>query len=233
MAACGGTQLQVDAGQLAQWRDLNGTLRADTAVYSFTLQQSVTLVATVSNACGSRADTLEIITWQAPVIELGPDQVILAGDSVHLGVEGAGASLLWQDGAGNVLQSGGDSLIFAPDTSLYVWLTATSEENCRATDSVFIEVEKPTHGLQPVVENLQVFPQPARNQLRWQLQLAQAQPLRWRVVNLQGLEMAAGTQPVQAFHAQRLVVRNWAAGLYLLCLETPDGRLSQLLWVNP
>ncbi|HZV71358.1 MAG TPA: gliding motility-associated C-terminal domain-containing protein [Saprospiraceae bacterium] len=56
--------------------------------------------ATISNACGSNADTIDIgILPDAPVLNLGNDQSLCPGEVITLDPEVENATYLWQDGS--------------------------------------------------------------------------------------------------------------------------------------
>jgi gliding motility-associated-like protein len=58
------------------------------------------VVLTISNACGTASDTVEIVLDpNGPVVDLGPDVLACVGDTVILEAGISGVSYLWQDGS--------------------------------------------------------------------------------------------------------------------------------------
>jgi len=105
---------------------------------SVTQQTTVTLL--ITNACGATSDTLDIYeSTDGPDIDLGPDQVACAGESVLLEGQLSGVNYLWQDGSTD------DS--YTATTS--GWYVVEVSNSCGSDiDSVAVEIS----GEAPVVD---------------------------------------------------------------------------------
>jgi gliding motility-associated-like protein len=67
---------------------------------SYQSTQEETIILTISNACGSTSDTLEIFeSTQGPQIDLGPDIQVCLGEVVTISSNISGVNYLWQDGS--------------------------------------------------------------------------------------------------------------------------------------
>ncbi len=68
------------------------------ATYSTT--QEETIILTITNACGTISDTLEVIeNNQGPVVDLGPDILACEGEIITIPAGISGVNYLWQDGS--------------------------------------------------------------------------------------------------------------------------------------
>ena len=69
---------------------------------SVTVNDSAVVFATISNACGSSADTTVVaIAAQTPDVDLGADKTLCPGSTITLGTSITGVEYLWQDGSTN------------------------------------------------------------------------------------------------------------------------------------
>jgi len=67
---------------------------------SYQTNQQGTIVLTISNACGTSSDTLEIIaSTQGPQVNLGPDILLCEGATATISSGISGVDYLWQDGS--------------------------------------------------------------------------------------------------------------------------------------
>jgi gliding motility-associated-like protein len=90
---------------------------------------------TVSNACGSGADTVHITGLPVPVVSLGPDQTLCQGDTALLMPLPTPDSLVWFDGTTDLVK------MITKEGNYFV--TVTNEFNCKASADVLIEFLDP------------------------------------------------------------------------------------------
>jgi hypothetical protein len=84
----------------------------------FTVTQQGTYFVEINNQCGSASDTVQINYQTPPVISLGNDTVLCAGDTFQLYVPSNDYSLLWQDGSTDT--------VFSLTSSGTYWLSASN-----------------------------------------------------------------------------------------------------------
>ncbi len=93
---CPGETVTIDPGisDVAYlWHD-GSTL----ATYSTT--QEETIILTITNACGTISDTLEVVeNNEGPMVNLGPDILACEGDVITIPAGISGVNYLWQDGS--------------------------------------------------------------------------------------------------------------------------------------
>ena len=131
------------------------------------VSQSGTYWARRSNACGVRADTVEVEFLPVPVFSLGNDTAICQGETIELQGPGGWTSYLWQDGqSGNSLTA---------STEGWFWLEAANALGCASRDSVFVGLRPlPQVELGPdqgICENLPIgltLRAPGFSEYRWQ-----------------------------------------------------------------
>lgn len=94
--------------------------------------QAETIILTISNACGSSSDTLQITeSTQGPQLDLGEDIQVCLGEVVTIPSGISGVSYLWQDGSTDP--------IYITAQSGVVVLEVTN--NCgSATDSILVDI---------------------------------------------------------------------------------------------
>ncbi len=96
-------------------------------VYSTTQPEQIIL--TVSNACGSATDTLDIVvSTDGPQLDLGPDIIGCSGDVITIPAGISGVNYLWQDG------STGNSFTTAASVTLILAVS----NNCGADSDTLI-----------------------------------------------------------------------------------------------
>ncbi|HEX5002485.1 MAG TPA: gliding motility-associated C-terminal domain-containing protein [Bacteroidia bacterium] len=92
---CSGQTLQLSAaypGATYLWQ--NGTTDS-----LFNVNQSGIYSVTVTNACGSNTDAIQVLYINAPAVFLGNDTLMCNGTSLTLNATSTGAQYLWQNGA--------------------------------------------------------------------------------------------------------------------------------------
>ncbi len=92
---CPGDTLTLDAtvaGSTYLWN--NGAIAPQ-----ITVSSTGTYSVTVSNACGTAQDDIDVILGTVPVVDLGNDTTLCPGASLVLDAAYPGADVLWQDGS--------------------------------------------------------------------------------------------------------------------------------------
>ncbi|HRZ41150.1 MAG TPA: gliding motility-associated C-terminal domain-containing protein [Bacteroidales bacterium] len=92
---------------------------------------------TVTSACGSGSDSITILALPVPVVTLGPDLELCAGDSALLIPDPMPDSLFWNDGSPDSIR--------VITSSGYFAVTAVNEFNCMSTDDIQITFIDPPH----------------------------------------------------------------------------------------
>ncbi len=92
---------------------------------------------TVTSMCGTGSDTINIQALPVPVVTLGPDLELCAGDSALLIPDPMPDSLFWNDGSPDSIRVITNSGYFA--------VTAVNEYNCMSSDDIQITFIDPPH----------------------------------------------------------------------------------------
>ena len=166
-------------------------------------------------------DTIDIFETTPTSLELGPDQTISAGQTTELLVDGDFTESIWSNG------EMGNSILcrYDPDSdSLDISVTALSPEGCNVSDSITIFFAKDLKVAGINHSELQVYPNPASNDINW---LLKANVKGDAVVALFGgnsnilyRKEFSNYTPV----SNRIDVRNLASGNYILKVEI-DGQI--------
>jgi gliding motility-associated-like protein len=149
---CSGDKLELSAsgGGTYEWSPATGLSNPNIAnpVASPTTTQYYTLITRLA-ACIPDTDYVNIIVHPTPVVDAGKDQTMIAGNFVQLKAIGSGFINIWEWTPGEGL-----SCIDCPapeaqprQSTTYV-ITASTEFNCQAVDSVRVTV---------LCDNSQVF----------------------------------------------------------------------------
>ncbi len=126
---CMGQVLVLDAGpgyQSYLWQDLS-------SAQTFTAWLPGTYWVTVTSACGTTTDTVQVVDAGTDLVDLGPDTVVCDNTPVQLQVSGLLHTILWNDGsAGTVLSVNPPAL---------AWVEVTDERGCAERDSLLVQVD--------------------------------------------------------------------------------------------
>ena len=191
----------------------------------------VTNAAGISNqSAGTYTLTVEdelgcIRTLEVDIFE--PDTLEIAFDITKETTTGAldgGASTTITGGTGPFTyswSSGSDSSALAGVSEGTYTLTVTDANGCVTIDSVLIGNIASIENLAGI-QNYQLYPNPAAQELNLQLTLNQVQPLALKLYDLQGRLMQTETwSPAQSLKAE-LDLTGLAPGLYVLSLQVGD-----------
>lgn len=132
---CPGETLVIDPGI----SDVSYLWQDGSTGSTMSVTQDATITLLITNACGAASDTLGIYeSTDGPQVNLGPDQLACAGDSVLLETNLSGVAYTWQDG------STGESYLATASG----WYVVTVSNSCGSDiDSVEVEIS----GVPPVV----------------------------------------------------------------------------------
>lgn len=129
-ALCPGHNFVLDAtypGATYLWHD-NSTGN------TFNVGGSGTYWVTVTDGCGSFTDSMIVYVATLPVVQIGNDTTICAGDTLYIDVTTFSSNYLWQDGSG--------FSFFNATTSGVYWVTVTT--SCGSdTDSLTLHIMNP------------------------------------------------------------------------------------------
>ncbi len=99
---------------------------------SYQSTQEETIILTITNACGSSTDTLELtVSTQGPQLDLGPDIQVCSGESVTIQSGISGVIYQWQDGSAG------------PDfttTQSGIFFLAVNNNCGSATDTIVVDI---------------------------------------------------------------------------------------------
>lgn len=126
----------------------------------------------ISGATSTCSYTVEVLAL--PVLILGPDTSVVAGESITLSLPGFNGTYLWSTGAT------GNSIQLTPVADTTIAVQATTADGCTASDSIFIGLD--TSIFVPRIaanrsNGLEVYPNPGRGRFIAQLR----QPLNTAV----------------------------------------------------
>jgi len=174
-------------------------------------------------------DTIDIFETTPTSLELGPDQTISAGQTTELLVDGDFTESIWSNG------EMGNSILcrYDPDSdSLDISVTALSPEGCNVSDSITIFFAKDLKVAGINHSELQVYPNPASNDINW---LLKANVKGDAVVALFGgnsnilyRKEFSNYTPV----SNRIDVRNLASGNYILKVEIDGQVFTESVVIN-
>lgn len=159
IAICGQTNLNGPTGAYSYlWS--NGSIEE-----SITVSESGNYwLRTTGSAYGCEAsDTISMIIYEIPNINLGPDHIIAADSSISIGVDALYSDYIWYNGFnGPILTTNGSMLGLGTHT---IWLRVITENNCADTDTVLITVvPAQAIGSETAAEKICIYPNPARSQ---------------------------------------------------------------------
>jgi len=184
---------------------------------------TVNLLLTVSDSMGNQIkDSVIVRVFNPPIVNLGEDQVICAGESLVLDAGPAYESYLWSTGEttqGIELNQAGD-----------YWVMVTNEIGCQATDTVQVVSEICT-GLPDITGNgITIYPNPNQGQFA----ITTSQPLdqlQLQIIDVQGKQHFY--QELQNVPSGELTVKVIIPkGLYILFLETKQQRYQSKLLIK-
>ena len=105
--------------------------------YYLEVQSAGTYEVNVSNQCGSENDEIVVTEFPVPVVYLGPDQVILPGESLQLNAGEDFDQYIWQDGAnGQFYAVTSDQ---ADPNNPYYWVEVW-DGPCKSSDTIVVEL---------------------------------------------------------------------------------------------
>lgn len=143
LSVCGATTLHGFAPGASSYLWNTGATTADLQV-----DTSGTYILTASNEIGTSTDTIDIQVFVLPMVDAGPDFSACYHETYQI-IGTSSGTCQWSDPNGFVL-SDNCSFGIGLESSVYLILTATSAEQCTASDTVFAEMLPLP--VQPVIE---------------------------------------------------------------------------------
>ncbi len=132
LAKCEGQDIVIDAGTgylTYLWQD-------GSTNQTFTATSGGTFSVTVTSTCGTGSDAVNVLEFPNPVVDLGNDTTICAGETLILDLSNVSGDYLWQDGSTN--------LSYTVNTAGVYWLQVTSSAfGCFASDTINVFYNSP------------------------------------------------------------------------------------------
>ena len=120
---------------------------------NITVSQGGTYSATITSSFGCLDDvSINVTALSNPIVNLGPDQVIVQGQQVNLNASGSGLSYLWSTGA--------TTAIISVQLMGTYSVTVTDAFGCAGTDEIKVEVTSSANEPETAFK-IEVFPNPA------------------------------------------------------------------------
>lgn len=136
-------QISVSGGTSFQWQPAPGLplSQINSATPLVNPTETTIYSVTTSNPCGSDSGTIEVSVIPFDINIFSPQLDLCKGDSISVQATDA-ESYDWQPES-IILSNQGNSVLLLPDSSIMVYLTAFNENDCRAKDSLFLNVLGP------------------------------------------------------------------------------------------
>ncbi len=83
------------------------------------------------------SDTVELIVHPMPVVDLGPDTILLAEETLLLDARNEGSFYLWSTG-----QTSQTIQVYGTEAPVTIWAEVTTMEGCTASDTIFIDFDE-------------------------------------------------------------------------------------------
>ncbi|MCD4771991.1 MAG: glycoside hydrolase, partial [Bacteroidales bacterium] len=154
---CQGEEVTFDAGA----GDVEYLWQDGSSEQTFTANQTGTYWVQLTNEFGClNSDTVDLFVNSLPLVELGNDSVICAGQSITLDAGNPGSTYLWSTGQ--------TEQTIVVDTTAFglgifdLWVEVTNLELCINTDTISIGIED-CSGVNEIINNLSlnIFPNPS------------------------------------------------------------------------
>jgi len=169
---CAETIIRLDAGKHAAY--IWSSTQADSAVY--TTSGTVWVKVESKKGC-STTDTINILEFPAPTIELGPDTLLQKGFTISIGVAAVFASYKWSTGE--------TSPIILATLPLTYSLTVTDTNGCTSTDNITLNY--PPEGVsESALKIVRFYPNPTNGKFRLETSLDDNQDIKITVFSLLG-----------------------------------------------
>ncbi len=150
---CEGLSTVLDAGSYSSYTWSNGD---DTQTSTITAAGDFSVEVTDANGCMATSALVSVVQNSLPTVSLGADQDICQGENTILDA-GTFDSYLWSDGS--TMQT-----LTVTTTGDYI-LEVTDANSCSNSDTVHVEVTVCNGISNNVVNNINVYPNPAHNKL--------------------------------------------------------------------
>lgn len=169
-------------------------------------------VATTSFGCTDTSNQVNVFLHPDPVVSLGPDSILCAGDMISIGAGTGFSSYLWSTGASTqsiTLDTTGLGIGTHP-----AWVQVSNPFGCRATDTMLVEfIDCSSITSMDPFTDIRVFPNPFHDQLIVELPNKEASDYQLCISDIAGRPVLylSANQPVQ-----RCSLEHLPAGVYFL-----------------
>lgn len=162
-----------------------------------------------SSGCTGVSDTLSILVYSLPVVDLGPDTIV--GVPYLLDAGPGSISLTWNTGDST-------QTIIVNSTGWYS-VTVTDSQGCQAADSVFVEIITGTIAIENQ-HSFKIFPNPNSGSFTISGEAGITGQLEVKVLNLVGQSVyEAGPEVIQGHFEKAIELGNPAPGIYYVLLH--------------
>lgn len=122
---------------------------------------------------------------------------------------------------------------FQPSNSgIFYAVARDAATGCQSSPTIELSIILSSLGNALEGATLEIFPNPASEQMTFVLQLETASELDWEVMDLVGRSIISGSQATTNTWKKEIEIAQWPAGLYLLRVSTEQGSVTRKLQVE-
>ncbi|MDW3648065.1 MAG: serine hydrolase [Bacteroidia bacterium] len=192
---CQGEEVLISAGNTSEaidWKDFNGNILArDTSQIRLLINSDVGIIAELSSTCGTATDTLEITAVALPLVDLGPDTAIVAGERISFSAGQSGDIVNWYDGNGSLLLGNNTNFFINPLDPISIIAEVINPDNCIGRDTIFIDMTTGIERIQDI--GLKLSPNPADDRLKLSWESLPVGIWQWEIRSLNGQLLLKGS----------------------------------------
>ena len=196
--------------------DGSPTVTGNTHLHTYTAVGTYTVCATVYTACGSNTacNAVTVPCLTAPVASFSDTGTHAIG-FVYMGTTTGIDSVVWNFGDGNT--SHGDTVFHTYATADTYRVCVTAYNPCGHDSVCHNVIEHPLRILSLAQANIQVYPNPATNEL---MVTGIISTTNYRLLNVTGMSIQHGTMHPGS---NTVSIQNFAPGIYILEMTVEDG----------
>lgn len=180
-------------------------------------------VATTPSGCTDTSAQVVVFLHPVPVVSLGPDSIVCAGDEFSIDAGAGFATYIWSTGAAVqsiILDTTGLGIGIHP-----LWVKVSNPFGCMATDTMnveFVDCSSVT-SLDPFA-GIKVFPNPFHDRLTIHWDPARNPEMRIHLTDISGKEII--TTVLDPTH-HTFIYENLPVGVYIIRITTDNSVKSQ------